>query len=358
MSTTLSLSTVINPQPGWYGGDFHVHTNYSDGVLTPPQLADLARAEGMDFLAITDHNTINAYPHFGQPSDLLIIPGIEVTLEEGHFNVFGLQNEADWVEQIQSTSVNWTGKLGGHYKTMNNIMQEAASAGLLNSINHPVLPPWAWLDDDTDLRHVHCIEIWNDPSWPDNQHANPEAVQLWTALLNAGYRITAIGGSDFHRPQPRPGRNKPAERLGFPRTYVYANHLSGEAILAGLRQQRAYVSMGVKVDFQIEINNTVYGIGDEIGPVSGKLYLKGTVLDTPPEGWYQVMKNGTVIRDDGMSARYPMLDGYDEVEATESAWYRFNVFNMEGQMLAVTNPIFIGPKPVPTLHKYGDFSNR
>ena len=39
MPDTLSLHAIHNPRPGWYRGDFHCHTLYSDGVLTPPELA-------------------------------------------------------------------------------------------------------------------------------------------------------------------------------------------------------------------------------------------------------------------------------------------------------------------------------
>ncbi len=82
---------------------------------------------------------------------------------------------------------------------------------------------------------IICLEIWNGPSWPDYRQANPEAVDLGTDWLNAGYRITAIDGSDYHHPVPAPEPPKPPDRLGLPSTYVYAEHLSGGAILAGLR---------------------------------------------------------------------------------------------------------------------------
>jgi len=78
--STLSLSQVLNPEAGWYRGDFHAHTNASDGVYPPATLAGIARAEGLDFVAITDHNTIEALSELSQRPGLLIIPGVEVTL--------------------------------------------------------------------------------------------------------------------------------------------------------------------------------------------------------------------------------------------------------------------------------------
>ena len=40
--------------------DLHSHTNESDGTLTPLELITLARAIGLDALAITDHDTFAA----------------------------------------------------------------------------------------------------------------------------------------------------------------------------------------------------------------------------------------------------------------------------------------------------------
>jgi predicted metal-dependent phosphoesterase TrpH len=39
-----------------FKGDLHTHTLASDGVLTAEELAQFARRQGLDFLAITDHN--------------------------------------------------------------------------------------------------------------------------------------------------------------------------------------------------------------------------------------------------------------------------------------------------------------
>src|SRR5580658_987711 len=41
----------------WLAGDLHAHTVHSDGVLTVPELARFATERGLDFLAVTDHNT-------------------------------------------------------------------------------------------------------------------------------------------------------------------------------------------------------------------------------------------------------------------------------------------------------------
>ena len=49
----------------------------------------LAEAQRLDFLAITDHNDIHAFDDFDRSHAPLILPGVEVTLLQGHFNVYG-----------------------------------------------------------------------------------------------------------------------------------------------------------------------------------------------------------------------------------------------------------------------------
>jgi len=353
MPSNLSLSKVINPRAGWYRGDFHAHTNASDGVHTPAELVDLARSEELDFFVITDHNTIEAYAGFGKVSDILIIPGLEVTLKEGHYNVFGLEGEFDWLSDVCVWPAPFP-SLSGQYNTPTQLMHRAAEQGLLNSINHPLLPSWAWLDYDTDLRNLYCLEIWNDPSWPDNKWANPQAVDMWTRWLNAGYRITAIGGSDYHRPQPRPGEHKPAERLGLPTTWVYAEELSGAAILAGVRRRRVYTTMGPRMAFQAGVDGASYGIGADLGNFEGEIEFSATVSYQAPVQTH-LLKNGDLIAQVTLKEGGGVLRHNEYFTPTHSAWYRLDLLDQDRQILAVTNPIFVGPRPEPPALTYGDF---
>src|SRR5439155_10721908 len=51
--------------PGRYRGDLHSHTVHSDGTITVADRVHGAVEKGMDFLAITDHNTISHYRELG-----------------------------------------------------------------------------------------------------------------------------------------------------------------------------------------------------------------------------------------------------------------------------------------------------
>jgi len=62
--------------------DLHSHTLYSDGVLNPRELVSRAIEQGVDVLAITDHDNMEAFaqkPAF--PASLRIVPGIELSTQ-------------------------------------------------------------------------------------------------------------------------------------------------------------------------------------------------------------------------------------------------------------------------------------
>ena len=342
-----NLDPVIQACPGWYRGDFHAHTQYSDGALTPHELLDAARNAGLDFFAITDHNTIDALPHFGNPDDILVIPGMEVTLPHGHYNVFGLRDLCDGLDGLRRPR--------HKHLAPTKRMAAVSEQGLLNSINHPCLPPWHWRDETTDLRFVHCLEIWNDPSFAANSVGNPRAVQLWTAWLNAGHRVTAIGGSDFHSPFPKLNTPQSPEQLGVPSTYVYARELSTAAILQSLREGRTYISLGPQVAFQASVKGRHYAIGSDLGEIDSAVLFTATVMAAASPFCTRLLKNGQVIAEATSTSEQLTLHYEDRDDYRKAAWYRLDVLNLAGQHLAITNPIFRGPKPAPMRCQYGDF---
>lgn len=353
MSQSWSLEKIFNPQPGWYRGELHAHSSHSDGYHSPAKLAQFAKTADLDFLAITDHNRIDAYIQLSQTPDFLIVPGIEITLQNGHFNIYGLTRWYKWMENI-CIGLN-TIKLSGKYPTTTELMRRTAGQGLLNSINHPFRVPFNWRDEATELSHVHCLEIWNKPDAPDPNRTNPKAIKLWTKMLNAGYRLTAVGGSDHHVMELRPGEVRATERLGWPRNYVYVEELSAAAILDSLRQHRVYVSMGPTVNFQAHLNGQPYQIGSVLGEVDGQLQLTAQVVDSPMPGRAQIVKNGEVMTEVALENGCACLKFSDEAKPSQTAWYRLDVYNEADLMLALTNPIYVGPRCQPDKQTFGEF---
>jgi len=65
--------------------DLHVHTNYSyDSLITQEELFFYIKKGKLDGVAITDHDRIDGASKIAKKTDLLIIPGIEVSTLNGH----------------------------------------------------------------------------------------------------------------------------------------------------------------------------------------------------------------------------------------------------------------------------------
>ncbi len=67
--------------------DMHVHTKFSrDSNMEPKRILQIARSRGLGGVAIVDHNTLRGGLEAAQcaPSDILVIPGMEVSTEFGH----------------------------------------------------------------------------------------------------------------------------------------------------------------------------------------------------------------------------------------------------------------------------------
>ncbi|OAI43218.1 hypothetical protein AYO38_10920 [bacterium SCGC AG-212-C10] len=65
-------------------GDFHLHSNASDGVHTPSWVMETAHANGVHTLSLTDHDTTDGYAEAQAAAERLglrLIPGIELSAD-------------------------------------------------------------------------------------------------------------------------------------------------------------------------------------------------------------------------------------------------------------------------------------
>ena len=62
----------------YYKVGLHIHTNLSDGAVSPEQMAEIYRAAGFDAVAITDHWV---YHPQGEIGGLTILSGCEYNID-------------------------------------------------------------------------------------------------------------------------------------------------------------------------------------------------------------------------------------------------------------------------------------
>ncbi|MFQ5856083.1 MAG: CehA/McbA family metallohydrolase [Anaerolineae bacterium] len=247
----------------WLRGDLQTHTEHSDAKGTLAQLAARARGLDLNFLAVTDHNTVSHHAHMaalarddpsttpprGSGRRLLLIPGQEVTTYYGHMNIWGTHR---WCDFRCKTN-----------EDMAAVIDLAHASGALCSINHPKTdgPTWKY---DTTLP-VDAMEVWQGP-WP---WRNEESLALWDSLLNAGRRLPAVGGSDYHCP---PSEETNFLWLGQPTTWVKAAERSAPAILDAIRAGRVSISAtpkGPRLDIRAMAGTATAEMGEELALAPG-----------------------------------------------------------------------------------------
>lgn len=215
--------------PGWYAGDLQAHTHHSDARGSLDDLARAAAERGLDFVAVTDHNTVAHHRPIAARGDAgpLIVPGEEITSYRGHANVWGADGWIDF--RVRSDD------------DVARLVTEAHLRGGLFSVNHPKEQPGC-IGCDWDYEvpaEADAYEAWQGP-WPLR---NWESLSRYDALLAAGRRLTLVGGSDRHQPVP-PEREPDELRVGSPTTWVRAEALSVEGVLDAVRLGRACVAEG------------------------------------------------------------------------------------------------------------------
>jgi hypothetical protein len=307
---------------GWYRGDLHGHTIHSDGRWDVPDLAQYARDYQLDFVTLSDHNTVSGVAQLDSlgGDDLLTIGGMELTTYYGHALALGVRHWIEW-------------RVGINDATMPELANKARDEDATFIIAHPMSmgDPYCtgcdWGYPDMMPGNARCVEIWNS-AW-DSSRENEHSLQLWYQWLNRGYRMIGTRGSDIHGALDY-------TNVGF--NMVYADELSETAILRAIRQGHLYVSAQPKLDLQAQGDDGSTGmIGDLVGGQSVQVSL---VWENAADGDHlRWIVNGAVVEEVPIAAagkRDWTLD------SREARWCVVEIRSANGEMHAVTNPIFLG----------------
>ena len=342
--------------PGWFRGDFHTHTAHSDGSCGPDgargpcpteHTADAARLAGLDFVAITDHNTITQLADIkalqADSARPLLIPGTEITTFNGHANVIGNTDFLDF--QLGSPRL----------PTLAKLFDQVDAANAFISVNHPSLPSGeacmgcGWTVKDTDWSRVTAIEVINGASM---RTSGPEGafngIAFWESRLKEGHRITAIAGSDNHDATDTTGaRQSP---VGTPATVVHAEELSTAAIIAGAKSGRVFVDVAdlpnVTLDLLARAGDREARMGGELSLGRGEeAGLHVEALNLPTGARIETVAHNL----DVTAAHLPLMPPPSfRIALTGEApygWIRVNIRGADGRLLLLGNPIYLTAHP-------------
>ena len=331
---------------------FDPHQHAAPSADSAVSLVDRAAsnlAEGLDTVVATDHNAVAvdwpaALAEVRGARPLSVILGDEVSLERfGHFSVIPVSSARGGAPEVRG-------------KPPRDVLRGLGGPGRVVIVNHPRAGGRTGyfenmgLDEKaagSELAGVDAIEVF---SGKDTTHVEP-ALRDWLSLLDRGYALTAVGGSDSHLIV--------GQEVGWPRTCIPLAadaKLDADALVAALKKRHeALVTNGpfvrvsvaghgmgqlapaprgrAKLDVEIEaapwidvrrlelfINGSRRGKPIDIAPSTKVQRYKGSIDLRVEKDAYVVV----IVRGDALGAVLPGNPGQSAPTA-----------------LAITNPIYL-----------------
>lgn len=307
-----------------YIGAIHIHSVYSDGTGAIPEIARAASEVGLDFIMLSDHNTLKAKKDGweGWHDGVAVLIGYEINdkNDRNHYLAFGLDSTVgvrisaqEYVRRVKEQ-----GGIGfiAHPDEARCSMPE-----------HPSYPWNAWDSNDFD-----GIEIWNHMSeWMEGLteenkfqrfihplrsiKAPPQITLKRWDELNKTRRVVGVGGVDAHAHK--------ADVMGFFNVEVFpykvifksvhthvlldaplkksATHSFDEDkwnIYNALRDGRAFIANDYHGDsrgftFHATHGRKRYLVGSEI-TLNARETVRFTV-ETPLESDLRLLRNGEIV---------------------------------------------------------------
>ena len=282
---------VMSADRRWYKGDFHVHSTESgDASGTLQEDVDLAHSRGLDFINLSDHNTISQHALIAaqQPSwPVLVMRSSEITTYSGHGNGVGISQYVDH-------------RLGHDGRTIKDVIDDVVAQGGVFIVNHPAenlgtnCIGCAWQHmDDTPWDEVSGIEVLTSGYELGVGAFTPPIIKMWDQLEDEGHRISAVTGSDDHRAGMNEGLG--GSPIGSPCTLVLADELSEAAIMDAVKHQHTMANLRGPDDPPLDVTmKTADGgtanIGDD---VPGLAHVEMTMHVQQASGMFlQVWRDG------------------------------------------------------------------
>ena len=190
-----------------YVGAIHIHSTYSDGSGTVDEIVGFAKEVGLDYIILTDHNTLRAKDEGkeGWYGKTALIIGTEINDKKNKNHYIALGIDETFSSRIPA----------------NEYVKMVNDAGGIGFIAHPheerssmkEHPPYPWTD--WKIEDFTGIEIWNHMSeWMErlteqNKYSSfvhplktiiapsKKTLKVWDEL-NQKRRVVGIGGVDAH----------------------------------------------------------------------------------------------------------------------------------------------------------------
>lgn len=176
--------------------DMHVHTNYSDGELSPDEVVNLAIKNNVGTMAITDHDTIEGIKSVNKSdySGIEIINGIELSanVKKGRMHILGYDIDLDndslnsKMYELKDNSLNYVLSMMEQIKRDYGIRFGYEDIRSLVNANHNLGRPdlaklcvkYGYADSIQDAFDKYLIDAYNKTRSVSNKMSMKECINL------------------------------------------------------------------------------------------------------------------------------------------------------------------------------------
>ena len=249
------MKKYLLPNTGnFYKANLHVHTNVSDGQMTPEDIKRIYMEKGYSIVAYTDHEVMAPHPELTD-NEFLALTATEISVNDRydcdfafaktyHLNIYSpYENKSSfrsfdksqiWLEKslqyvtVEQSGCNYRRTYGT--ECVNEMIRMANEEGCLVSYNHPV---WSQQNysDYIGLKGLWGVELYNTACARNGYVDSPKPLD---DLLRVGERPFPLASDDAHLLNDCFG--------GF--LMVRAGDLSYDSIFGALKRGDFYASSG------------------------------------------------------------------------------------------------------------------
>ena len=342
------LAAMHRPEDGYedYVGVIHIHTRYSDGSGTFEEIARIANAQHLDYLIVTDHNTLRPLRdgQQGWRGTTLVLVGTELSTRSGHYLALNVTEEIDY-----------------HHLTAQQIIDEVRRQHGLGFIAHPYFKKRRWTDwtvtgftgveaynvahdtlDENRLRlALWTLTVPTEPFYLSLIDRPYDPLAKWDELIREHGRVVGIGSSDAHELRILGLKFAPYDVMfQLIRTHVLipSHSLEAPALYDALERGHAYLAIELLAEakgfsFLAHAGRGVLGImGDEVALQPG-LRLRA---------WLPAVAQLSLFRD-GQPVASATAQTW-EIPVTQPGVYRLEATRHRVPWI-FSNPIYIRSAP-------------
>tara|TARA_Y100000589_G_scaffold169342_1_gene161021 strand:+ start:684 stop:1331 length:648 start_codon:yes stop_codon:yes gene_type:complete len=202
----VKLTSTINKESCPGSINFHCHTTFSDGSMTPLELLNQAYNNNLKYIAITDHHNVNAHRLIKEKNllrnfpegSIILVSGIEINcLLKGclvHVLGLGINIESEFLRPY----INSESPIGNdlNIKSVSNAIRKS---GGISFLAHPgrYRIPFNILIPEAHKNKIDGVEVWYDYSLNQIWEPSPFICEEVEKLTNQ-YKMLKSCGTDSH----------------------------------------------------------------------------------------------------------------------------------------------------------------